>query len=111
MPVDRGMRLSDDDLLRESVIQQIMCFGRVDFARKQERFGVDLLDSDEVRIKLDGFVEDGLIELDGSVLSVTQLGRFFLRNVAMTFDAYLSTPPAPETIRGKTVQIQFSHTI
>ena len=34
---------------------------------------------------------DGLITLDDESLKVTDLGRFFLRNVAMCFDAYLDT--------------------
>lgn len=34
-------------------------------------------------------VADGLVTFDGSVLRVTELGRLFVRNVVMMFDAYL----------------------
>lgn len=33
--------------------------------------------------------EDGLVEKRANHLSVTDLGRFFIRNTAMRFDAYL----------------------
>ena len=35
------------------------------------------------------FEQDGLIELDAKGIRVTPLGRLFVRNVAMPFDAYL----------------------
>ena len=34
---------------------------------------------------------DGLIKLDEDGLKVEELGRWFLRNVAMVFDAYLES--------------------
>jgi oxygen-independent coproporphyrinogen-3 oxidase len=34
-------------------------------------------------------VADGLLELDPDELRVTELGRIFLRNIAMPFDEYL----------------------
>ena len=39
--------------------------------------------------RLAPFVEDGLVELAGSEIRVTLLGRIFIRNVAMLFDPYL----------------------
>jgi oxygen-independent coproporphyrinogen-3 oxidase len=34
-------------------------------------------------------VRDGLVKVDGHRLTVTPLGRLFVRNVAMVFDEYL----------------------
>jgi len=35
---------------------------------------------------------DGLVVMDGDRITVAPLGRIFIRNVAMVFDAYLSQP-------------------
>ena len=41
--------------------------------------------------KLKTYQEDGLVELQSNRLSLTPLGRFFMRNVAMNFDTYLTS--------------------
>jgi oxygen-independent coproporphyrinogen-3 oxidase len=106
LPVEIGMRLSDDDLLREHVIQSLMCYGRVDFDVVAERFGVQLLDQDpSIMPALDELAKDSLIEWEARTLRATPLGSFFLRNIAMAFDAYLGQPPAGA---GK---VQFSRTV
>jgi oxygen-independent coproporphyrinogen-3 oxidase len=91
LPTLRGHALSADDLDRRFVIAAIMCGGELraaDYARVRggalkERFAPELA-------RLPALADDGLvaIERDGS-LCVSPLGRLFLRNVAMVFDAYL----------------------
>jgi oxygen-independent coproporphyrinogen-3 oxidase len=39
--------------------------------------------------RLAPFVSDGLLEIEGGLLSTTLLGRIFIRNIAMIFDPYL----------------------
>ena len=59
---------------------------------------------DEVRERMLPFLEDGLVELEGDGYVVTTLGRFFLRNVAMTLDAYLPRQLAqPRPVFSRTV--------
>jgi oxygen-independent coproporphyrinogen-3 oxidase len=80
LPTERGIWLSDDDRRRREVITQLMC-----------NFAVELepqLWSAE-RAALQPLAADGLVVLDGNRLQVTELGRLFIRNVAMVFDAYL----------------------
>jgi oxygen-independent coproporphyrinogen III oxidase len=87
----RGHALSADDLDRRYAIAAIMCAGELraaDYAQARggalaERFAAELA-------RLRPLADDGLvaIEEDGG-LRVTPLGRLFLRNVAMVFDAYL----------------------
>jgi oxygen-independent coproporphyrinogen-3 oxidase len=113
LPIERGMRLSDDDLLREHVIQSIMCYGRVDFESTRLLFGADLLENETIRRGLDAVQADGLIEWKnaGRLLEVTPLGRFFLRNIAMNFDAYLGKSTGHTTIKGTPVALRFSRTV
>src|SRR5207244_3866910 len=108
LPIERGMRLSDDDLLREHIIQSIMCYGRVEFDSLPPR-----LASEHAASGLAAVEEDGLIEWQagGRVLQVTPRGRFFLRNIAMSFDAYLGKPAGHTVIKGTAVPLKFSKTV
>ena len=36
---------------------------------------------------------DGIVHVDDAGLRLTPLGRLFVRNVCMVFDAHLGTPP------------------
>ena len=35
-------------------------------------------------------VDDGLVEIDGERVTVTERGRLFVRNICMVFDAHLA---------------------
>ena len=88
--VYRGMILSDDDLIRQYLITALMCNFRLDIARLEERFGIKYDEYFSVeRDQLTGFVDDALLEVSSERLVVTPVGRAFVRNIAMIFDAYL----------------------
>jgi oxygen-independent coproporphyrinogen-3 oxidase len=111
LPIERGLRMSDDDLVREWIIQSIMCYGQIDLSAAAAR-GVDALADAAVRVGLEELKRDGLIEWRGRTLHVTRLGRYFLRNVAMIFDAYLGRPATVSAgANGKPVALRFSRTV
>jgi oxygen-independent coproporphyrinogen-3 oxidase len=89
LPVRKGVELTLDDRIRKSVIMQIMCEGNIDKPQTQEYFGVrfDVYFESELRA-LDELAEDGLVEVGAREIRITPIGRFFLRNIAMVFDAY-----------------------
>ena len=86
----RGYRLSEDDRLRRAVISRLLCHAVI---RKDEiaaDFGVNFDEYFAAEIShLQPFVEDRLVRLSPGEISVTPLGRIFIRNVAMLFDPYL----------------------
>jgi oxygen-independent coproporphyrinogen-3 oxidase len=87
----RGHVLTDDDRARRWVISRIMCHGELRASEYRDAFGADFASAYAAELeRLDVMVNDGLVvrDPDGS-LRVTSLGRLLLRNVAMTFDAYL----------------------
>jgi oxygen-independent coproporphyrinogen-3 oxidase len=43
--------------------------------------------------------EDGLVDLTGGRIALTPVGRLLMRNVAMTFDAYLGADDRPPMSR------------
>lgn len=86
----RGMRLSEDDLIRRDVIMDIMCNFVFDFDRIDGKHGIDskAYFADELQ-RLADLEQDGLVERRERSVEVTTIGRMLVRNVAMTFDAYL----------------------
>jgi oxygen-independent coproporphyrinogen-3 oxidase len=89
LPVERGLELSDEDILRRHIIMRLMCDFRLDFAAMEKFFPVRFAEkfSDSLTA-LREFAADGLIELTGDAITVTDAGRLFIRNIAMCFDAY-----------------------
>ena len=86
----RGIRLTDDDLLRREVIQSLLCHGVVVRQEVEARFGVRFdAEFGGALEALAPCVADGLVTIDTREIRATALGRIFLRNLAMPFDAYL----------------------
>jgi len=90
LAVYRGKALSRDDLIRQYVISSLMCNFRLDFDEFQQRFGVAYHEYFRGEHEnLAGFVDDDLIRLTDRVVEITPVGRTFIRNIAMGYDAYL----------------------
>lgn len=92
LPVVRGLHLSADDRLRRAVILHLMCNLELPWRLTEAGFGGSVLDLiPGVMDQLSPLAAEGLITLDDHGLVVTELGRWFVRNVAMVFDAHLET--------------------
>jgi oxygen-independent coproporphyrinogen-3 oxidase len=90
LPVQRGYLLNEDDVIRQYVIQEIMCNFRVEKSEVNERFEIDF-DTyfADALDRLDDVRDAGFVEEDDAWLRVTDRGRLFVRNVCMEFDRYL----------------------
>jgi oxygen-independent coproporphyrinogen-3 oxidase len=90
----RGWSLSAEDRRRKWLIRRLMCQGEIDAGGYRERFGAELAEAvPDLDARLTPFVDDALLEPTSSdSWRVTDLGRLFLRVMAMTFDAYLEPP-------------------
>ncbi|PIQ06261.1 MAG: coproporphyrinogen III oxidase, partial [Piscirickettsiaceae bacterium CG18_big_fil_WC_8_21_14_2_50_44_103] len=64
----------------------------LNFAKVEAQWGIVFKEyfASELQ-RLTPMVEDGLIELTETDLTVTAAGRLLIRNICMTFDAYLKT--------------------
>ncbi|MGV8842588.1 MAG: oxygen-independent coproporphyrinogen III oxidase [Pseudomonas sp.] len=90
LPVQRGYRLNADDLLRREVISDLMCHGRIDFAKIEASHGICFKDYfADALAALDEHVADRLLELHDDALVLLPQGHLLMRSVAMAFDAYL----------------------
>lgn len=89
LPVAKGVGLSEDDRFRGHVIEQLMCFGRVDLAHAAERFGVPAQEFCRLSGELEELKANGVISLEGKTVCMTDEGAPLVRIVASVFDAYL----------------------
>lgn len=92
LPIEKGVSMSEDDVMRRFVINRVMCLLKLDLDEVEEKFGsagraAVRASLEKGRLELEA---DGLITFDGRILKVTPLGQLLVRNVAMLFDAYLA---------------------
>ncbi len=90
LPLERGYLLTNEDRLRREVITRLMCDMALNFATFEERWGINFEEKFAPALaQLTDMAQDGLLTLSAEGLSVTETGRFFIRNLAMCFDATL----------------------
>jgi oxygen-independent coproporphyrinogen-3 oxidase len=104
LPVERGLGRTTEDELRGTVIREIICTLKLDAAAVEARFGIAFADHFADALEaLTPMVDDGLVEIHDGGLTVTPVGRFFLRNLCMPFDAYLKKPSTDAPVYSRTV--------
>ncbi len=86
----KGIALSADDLLRAAVIERLMCDLGADLDALAHLAGerADTYFSDELA-SLAPLAREGLLEIEGARIRVTENGRPFVRVIASAFDTYL----------------------
>ncbi|MDJ0597377.1 MAG: oxygen-independent coproporphyrinogen III oxidase [Crocosphaera sp.] len=94
LPIEKGVTLSKDDIIRRAVIMELMCQSQLYKDRIEEKYNLNFdLDFDEYfaqeLIDLKPLEADGLIHLHSDRLEVTNTGRWLIRNIAAIFDPYL----------------------
>jgi oxygen-independent coproporphyrinogen III oxidase len=91
--IEKGYSLSKTEKIIKHVINEIMCNHFVSWSEAANKFGVS-----ETEVKstvsfdentLSEFVSDGLIKFGFGEIEVTDLGKFFVRNIAASFDPSL----------------------
>ncbi len=90
LPVAKGYLLTDDDRRRRLIIMRLMCDLSLDYAQMSRLLGLDFPACFAVELaSLADLESDGLLARDATGFVVTDLGRLFIRNIAMRFDAHL----------------------
>ncbi len=90
LPIERGLVLNRDDLIRQDVITQLICQFALNFKQIDQAWHIQSSDyfANEL-IALDQMQKDGLLVISGDGLQVTRPGRLLIRNICMVFDRYL----------------------
>ena len=81
LPVFRGHILNKEDLIIRQHILNLMC--QLNTSWTEDTY---LSEIDEAKERLHEMEEDGLVEIYANQIKITEKGRAFTRNVAMTFD-------------------------
>jgi oxygen-independent coproporphyrinogen-3 oxidase len=91
LPIERGIKLNMDDLLRRNLIQKLMCHFELSVGALEQAFPIVFADYFAPELeRLQPLVADGLITVGPDWLSVTLKGRLLIRNICMVFDRYLN---------------------
>lgn len=90
LPLERGLILTRDDLIRRDLISELICQFRLDFKAFGRRWDIDARQYfAEELVQLQPMQTDGLLFLEESGVRVTDVGRLLIRNICMIFDVYL----------------------
>jgi oxygen-independent coproporphyrinogen-3 oxidase len=90
LPLQRGIRLGMDDLLRRAIIQKLMCQFELSIGAIEQAFPIVFAEHFAAELAaLHPMQADGLVQVDDAWISVTPKGRLLIRNLCMVFDRYL----------------------
>ena len=90
LPIYRGLALSDDDLLRQKVISELICHFELQFSTIEKHFGIEFSQYFATELnELKAMQNDGLLSVDSKQIIVNPNGRLLIRNICMVFDKYL----------------------
>jgi oxygen-independent coproporphyrinogen-3 oxidase len=92
LPLQRGYVLTGEDDLRRTTIMRLMCDLGLDYAAMSSLLGLDFKEHFAQEIEsLSDMEGDGLLARTADGITVSNLGRLLIRNIAMRFDAYANT--------------------
>ncbi|PAF52382.1 oxygen-independent coproporphyrinogen III oxidase [Helicobacter sp. 13S00477-4] len=104
LPVERGVRLSNEDIIRKEVIMRLMNNLRLDFEIIEKKFNIDFKEYFKNELKsLSEYEGTDLIMLNNKGIYTTPTGGMLIRNIAMVFDEYLHKIPLEQRRFSKTV--------
>jgi oxygen-independent coproporphyrinogen III oxidase len=90
LPVQRGIELDADDVLRRSIIQSLMCHFELSFAATAAAYAIDFRAYFATELDaLREMEEAGLLRVEAQGLTVLPRGRMLVRAISMVFDKRL----------------------
>ncbi len=104
LPVERGIKLNEDDVLRNHVIMELMSNFKLNIKRVEKEFGIDFKEYFADGLEgLKEFEDEELVSVSDDAITVSPTGTMLIRNIAMNFDAYLKKIPESKRRFSKTV--------
>ena len=87
----RGVALTDEDRLRRTIIERLMCDFQVDLTEIASKFGCDPDGFGPEIQAIDELAQDGIVARYGLTVAVPEESRALVRKVCAVFDRYLET--------------------
>jgi oxygen-independent coproporphyrinogen-3 oxidase len=90
LPVQRGLKLNKDDLLRKYIIMELMSNFKLDINLVEKKFDIDFKKhfADEIE-RLQLFIDEDILTINNNKIQANQTGSMLIRNIAMIFDRYM----------------------
>jgi oxygen-independent coproporphyrinogen III oxidase len=94
--VEKGYKMNFTEIVIREVIEHLMCNRQIHWGEIAGRLGItqkeimSIIQFDLSRVK--PLKADGLIEISNTGVTITDKGRFFIRNIAVAFDPGMITP-------------------
>jgi oxygen-independent coproporphyrinogen-3 oxidase len=90
LPVFRGYRLTEDDVIRRDLIQRLRGYFAIDYADIETAHGIRFQDYFQKDLaRLGDFVADGILEIKDTGLQITGVGQQFVNHVCASFDNHI----------------------
>ena len=104
LPFERGVVLSEDDLIRQFVIMELMSNFKLDIKRFEKLYNVNFKEyfADAIEA-LKPFAEEELLVMDDEKIECSETGTLLIRNICMPFDAYMKKHVKNKKTFSKTV--------
>lgn len=89
LPTFRGMKLSEDDKIRQHATQQLRSYFRIDYDNFRKNFKIEPKEYFKKEIDyLSEMISDGLVNVDSNGITMTDIGKDFSQNISNVFDRY-----------------------
>lgn len=89
-PIARGHTMSNDDIIRREVIHQLRSYFYLEGEQLEKKYEIDFLVYFDRELRLlKECVEDGIVEIHGKKIIITELGYEFADAVCSRFDTYI----------------------
>ena len=95
LPVVRGLKLSDNDRMWGEIIEELMCYLRVDLKKIAADYFVPRYLFHDILDYLLPLQNDGLLTIDDEVITINPQARQVTRVVCSAFDRYLTVSTTP----------------
>ncbi len=104
LPIFKGYKLSQDDILRQYVIMELMSNFSLNIKRVEATFNINFYEYfNDALESLNEFIKADLISIENNKVLVSQTGTMLIRNICMPFDAYLKKIPENKRKFSKTI--------
>jgi oxygen-independent coproporphyrinogen III oxidase len=112
LPIARGYKLDNDDLLRRLIIGRLMCNFELSVSSIEQGWPVRFGDYFRQELEqLAEFVDDGLLTMEDDWITVTPKGRLTIRNICMVFDRHLRESRLQASNLAQPQPLRYSKTI
>ena len=104
LPVERGIKLSEDDVIRNAVIMELMSNFKLNISHIEKEFGIDFKNYFKDSLEaLKEFEDADLLTVSDTEIKANETGAMLIRNIAMVFDAYMTRHADKKKTFSKTI--------